>query len=83
VAQVPLLRPEFLVSSGSWPERPGLKIETWATHSMAASESSFSAERSEIVSLEAKVNFGLSAAKCEMLVCTGKFIFGERGEVSG
>src|ERR1700722_20239749 len=33
VAQVSLLRPGFLLANGSRPEHPGLKSETWATHS--------------------------------------------------
>src|SRR5580658_8951837 len=32
VAQVSILRPGFLLGNGSWPQHPGLKIETWATH---------------------------------------------------
>jgi hypothetical protein len=32
VAQVSLLRPGFLLANESWPEHPGLKSETWATH---------------------------------------------------
>jgi hypothetical protein len=32
VAQVSLLRPGFLIANWSWPENPGLKSETWATH---------------------------------------------------
>jgi hypothetical protein len=31
VPQVSLLRPGFLLANWSWPEHPGLKIETWAT----------------------------------------------------
>jgi hypothetical protein len=34
VAQVSLLRPGFLLASGPWTEHPGLKSETWATHSI-------------------------------------------------
>jgi hypothetical protein len=34
VAQVSLLRPGFLLTNGSRPEHPGLKSETWATHSI-------------------------------------------------
>jgi len=34
VSQVSILRPGFLLAMGSRPEHPGLKIETWATHSI-------------------------------------------------
>jgi hypothetical protein len=34
VAQVSLLRPGFLLANGFQPEHPGLKSETWATHSI-------------------------------------------------
>ena len=33
VAQVSLLRPGFFLADGPKPEHPGLKSETWATHS--------------------------------------------------
>jgi iron complex transport system substrate-binding protein len=34
VAQVSLVRPGVLLASGAWPEHPGLKSETWATHQL-------------------------------------------------
>src|SRR5271165_4980330 len=42
VAQVSFLRPGFHLANGLWPEHPGLKSETWATHLSLEVAASFS-----------------------------------------